>query len=119
MKKVSVLVSFLFFVLSASAYAADALSVKITSFRSIETGGVLAEACGVVTLNQVAPGSAAFVAVTVTSDPGHNPGQYTMLADPTGAFCTVLVTSYGQVEASAWIQGTPTAAKSAVFTLKK
>jgi hypothetical protein len=118
MKKISVLVlPFLGLLFGASAFA-DTLAVKITSFRSIDTTGHLGEACGQVTLNNAAPGNSVYIAVTVTSDPGHDPGQYTVLSDPTGAFCTVVATNYGEVSATAWTQGATASAKSAVFKLK-
>ncbi len=105
-------------VLCSSAYA-DTLSVKITSFRSIDTTGHLGEACGQVTVaaDAMIPKTGNFIAVTVTSDPGHDPGQYTVLADPTGAFCTVVATAYGEVEATAWLPSAITIANSGIVKM--
>ena len=117
MKKVFILV-LSGLLLSSYAYA-DMLSVKITSFRSIDTTGHLAEACGQVTVDASAPipqiGN--YIAVTVTSDPGHDPGQYTVLADPNGAFCTVVATAYGQVEATAWLPSATASANSGIVKM--
>jgi hypothetical protein len=109
-------------VLCSSAFA-DTLSVKINSFRSVDSTGHVAEACGQVTVGADAliPQFGNYIAVTVTSDPGHDPGQYTVLADPTGAFCTVIATTYGEVEATAWLPTAATSAKSGIakMTSKK
>jgi hypothetical protein len=118
MKNLIIILLGLFLV--SSAYA-DMLSVKITSFRAIDTTGHLAEACGQVSIDPSAPIAQIgnYIAVTVTADPGHDPGLYTVLADPTGAFCTIVATAYGQVEAMAWLPSASTTAKSAVAKLKK
>jgi hypothetical protein len=93
--------------------------VKITSFLPIDTTRHLAEACGQVTVaaDGIIPQTGNYIAVTVTSDPGHGPGQYTVLADPTGAFCTVVATAYGEVEATAWLPSAATSAKSGIVKM--
>lgn len=118
MKKVSIL-CFFGFLFSTNIFAGELLSVKITSFRAIDTSANLAEACGQVTIasSPAIASVANLIAVTVTSDPGHDPGQYTVLADPHGAFCTVVATSYGQAEATAWIPNAGASSKSEIVKL--
>jgi hypothetical protein len=102
---------------SQSGSPTSGLSVQITSFMPISPDNRTAELCGLVTINSGAlPKAGNYVAVTVTADPKFNPGPYTVLADPSGVFCTVIYTQTGTAEASAWL---PTDQMKAVSGISK
>lgn len=83
--------------LSLSAMAFAAPSVKIDSYTYTGQGQKTAELCGTVSDMTTSP---TFVQITVDHT-SKQPATYNTLAGPNGKFCTVVVTYYGTAIATA------------------
>src|ERR1700745_1990747 len=110
--KISVAAILALFVASyafADAAPAPMFNVKINSFTHLgDVNSTLGELCGTVTVTdtETMPKVANIIPVTVTADPNTgNPGQYTVLVDRTGNFCTLINTYTGTAQAEAWLPG--------------
>jgi hypothetical protein len=87
----------MFSLLSFSALASAAPTVKIDSYTYTSQGVRTAELCGTVSNMTATP---TFVQITV-DESSKQPAVYNTLAGPNGKFCTLVVTYYGTAIATA------------------
>lgn len=84
------------FIFVIASTAAQAATVKVTSFVYVRNDQYLAELCGVVSDAKSSP---AFVKLHVDYK-GSRPAVYNTLAGADGKFCQALITYRGEAEAS-------------------
>jgi hypothetical protein len=89
--------SVLFSLLTFSAFASAAPTVKIDSYTYTAQGVRTAELCGTVSNMTATP---TFVRITV-DESSKQPAVYNTLAGADGKFCTLVVTYYGTAIATA------------------
>jgi hypothetical protein len=90
---ISILIASLF---AAPAHADVGLSVKVDSFVSTGRYTTAAEVCG-----HVEGGVTSTQQILIVTDPkSKGPGRYVAITLPTGEFCAVVATAFGQADVS-------------------